>query len=860
VLLVHKYKRAPYGGGKFWREARSALQLLCAYRPGVHPLLKQYLGAIAQDLGRGEVEPSTLPAAMGDQVGPRVEMRRWWTHYDASTDLVRHWHCLLVAILAQEMMSGRNPFERPEAQGQPPRSEAQRGSPFAFKDAVLSALLNSSYLGLLRSNIVVFRPLRTHFAAFIQCSGHVQRSMDFMRCWADPGTWFSTLVKPALTQCFQAVGTWHELGLPSKVGPFEVPLSPSVPDASEAAELLLLHLRQGMEMVNQLVYFGILYQTPPWCFCLLLDRTGDALRSLLARLRNVWRTVLAIESSPDPAIHALSKDFFWFRWPVFREVLLLLEEDGWQSVGQKVVSYVEAMFVGVTNTMSCENAFNDLRDHEQRTAKHTRRSHAFSQAVAIRSLEQRKTDLEVVTLGPEDIQAAARWHVTGDTFEAEARDAHARPHLEGIDLNRVTASDWSSTSSRLFSTASCLRLQALQMVPQEQWQDLWLAGVFRAHLLLREASPQPPLLPRWLYVIGVTSYLLVACVLSEGPGNHLSLPAGRADSVVFLPVVSWDAFWVHDFHLSLGLLAPGVMLFTPGSGHPLLRFCLERYAHELPLTVLWKACQSLGVACRRTSTLVEFLAALLAHAGVAGDAAKRVLERAKALQERRARAKRVEPEEADGEVDGGGLDLDPDLAPNPVDMECLHELAPSEVAYLHGRLPASAGLAEEDIPGPGEGNEGAAAPDPAASAGAGASSSQAPPQDQQPADRQGAHSWSVPELDSCVPLGCTLRLLHSTDQGPMWTGALPSWRGAYLGNKTRSRSFAEGAFSGCGRTSSQAKAEVVRWLQDAMHGHHEPRAEPSSTPAPRGTKRKTTSSALGVSSQPSGAPSSAPRR
>ena len=112
-------------------------------------------------------------------------------------------------------------------------------------------------------------------------------------------------------------------------------------------------------------------------------------------------------------------------------------------------------------------------------------------------------------------------------------------------------------------------------------------------------------------------------------------------------------------------------------------------------------------------------------------------------------------------------------------------------------------------------------------------------------------SFSVPDAAAGLPHGCTLRQMTSQSQGPHWVGSLPASRGQFQGHRSRSRSFAEGDWPGCGRTSAQAKAEVVRWLQDAMDGHQPgdflaraPTSAPSRPPA----KRKATTSTAASSS------------
>ena len=674
VLLVHKFKRAPFGGGKFWREAQSAAKILANHGPTLHPLLEQYLAAIAQDLGVSALDlaedPSQITAAMTDNVGPRVEMRRWWTHYDASGPLVRTWHILLVALLFQELMEGRNPFarRRPSAASAEP---ANGVSSFAFKDAALSTLHNTGYLALLRSNLAIFRPLRTHFATFIRCSGDPQGCREFYACWADPRTWHQTLVAPALRHCLLDPAILLEIGLPSDIAPFAAPVSPHTGEASEHEELLLLHVRQTMEMVHQLVYFGLLYQSPPWCFFLLLEKKGAALLTFLGELRKTWELVLALESSTDPLQQALSKELHFHRWLCFREVFLLLEASGWQAVSDMCRSLVSAMFCGLPNTMACEAGFNDLRDHEQRGAKHMRRSQPFSAAVAIRSLELRKAEsMETVRLSPEDIQHYARLHVPPAVFDCERRGPTTG--FDGLDSDRIAKGDWPKTSSRHFSTHLCLRQRALLATSPPEWPRLWIAGVFHPHTLLQEMEPRPPLAPRWLYVVAVTPYMLVACRLSWVTDSSLGFPCDPlVDLVTLVPVVSWTAFKVRAYTLSL----QGNIVLTPeGESISVMRHLLLNTVQFKPAALLSKCCQDLGLPVRKTAPMLELVEALLEAEGVEGPAAKAILSLVAELQVKRSRAQAPVEE---GEPPEDDFFFDPEAAPNPAVMAVLQGLAPN---------------------------------------------------------------------------------------------------------------------------------------------------------------------------------------
>lgn len=69
ILLLHKWRRAPFGGGRFWKQAKETLLLLVQHVRENHPLLELYKEAIARDMGRPLEdfdEPGCLKACIKD--------------------------------------------------------------------------------------------------------------------------------------------------------------------------------------------------------------------------------------------------------------------------------------------------------------------------------------------------------------------------------------------------------------------------------------------------------------------------------------------------------------------------------------------------------------------------------------------------------------------------------------------------------------------------------------------------------------------------------------------------------------------------------------------------------------------------
>jgi hypothetical protein len=115
LLLVHKFRRAPFGGGKHWKGLKETLRLFLREATNHHPLLDMYGEAICRDHGVSFLGPSQVVALvrqmLGYHMGPKVEMRRWFTFWDAGWVIDRLWHTMLLAIIAWYGMNGEDAFE-----------------------------------------------------------------------------------------------------------------------------------------------------------------------------------------------------------------------------------------------------------------------------------------------------------------------------------------------------------------------------------------------------------------------------------------------------------------------------------------------------------------------------------------------------------------------------------------------------------------------------------------------------------------------------------------------------------------------------------------------------------------------------
>lgn len=89
VLLIHKWRRAPFGSGRFFKEVRECLAVLHSTVGEGHPLLEAHLPAIARDMQVSNDElasPGAMMAAIEAMLSKGVGAKAWmclekrWPH------------------------------------------------------------------------------------------------------------------------------------------------------------------------------------------------------------------------------------------------------------------------------------------------------------------------------------------------------------------------------------------------------------------------------------------------------------------------------------------------------------------------------------------------------------------------------------------------------------------------------------------------------------------------------------------------------------------------------------------------------------------------------------------------------------
>ena len=128
-------------------------------------------------------------------LGPKVEVRRWFTFYDAGGLLDRVWHSMLLALFVWYLADGKDPEE--VAAGSRPiyeKDDNNEQKNFKFRVQVLMTLANRSNQRILRSMLATFRILRLHMASFIKDTGTAEVTTNYLQIWADEPRWIASML------------------------------------------------------------------------------------------------------------------------------------------------------------------------------------------------------------------------------------------------------------------------------------------------------------------------------------------------------------------------------------------------------------------------------------------------------------------------------------------------------------------------------------------------------------------------------------------------------------------------------------------------------------------------------------------
>eukprot|EP00969_Alexandrium_andersonii_P365627 15466669-Alexandrium_andersonii.AAC.1 len=204
------------------------------------------------------------------------------------------------------------------------------------------------------------------------------------------------------------------------------------------------------------------------------------------------------------------------------------------------------MVDNVWSTLTLENSFNDLRDNEQRAARHKSRSAERLQAVEIASLEKRLAEHRpIVQLAAEDFSRFKDYHCRPGTFQAS--QAPGTEEACGFRASEILADrrTWASTSVDQLGEHALPLGHALLRAPEVDWPRLWMARLLpSASLVVERLSGKAFLVAR------VTHWTWDALEV-EGGGDVRRVTADPDKVHAFQTLAALDALDVCDFSISL---------------------------------------------------------------------------------------------------------------------------------------------------------------------------------------------------------------------------------------------------------------------------------------------------------------------
>ena len=351
VLLLHKFRRAPYGGGRFWNGLKQVLAMFLEAAHREHPLFELLGESICNDYGttlaanNDDCRP-LLKLLLAEAKGPRVECRRWFTIYDAGRRLVKLWHSMLLAMMVWFLAEGNDPWAVMAETRQATDDDADD---FEFKTQALVTLGNTMHQKLLTSQLVVFREIWTEHKTYSSIATSPSSCLVYWQRWASFDRWANHKIMKTLEDAFVNSGELDRMGLEKGTSAAAWPssLGFQVQEQDESQTILLAHIQLAASATFQMLLYGFIPQSPPWCFSLLLmpnERNGA-----LAGLRAVWDLRNFLDSSRDPDHLVLRKAMPFLDWAVVTEVLELFNLAEWKFDGpwaQKAMACIEATFGG----------------------------------------------------------------------------------------------------------------------------------------------------------------------------------------------------------------------------------------------------------------------------------------------------------------------------------------------------------------------------------------------------------------------------------------------------------------------------------------------------------------------------------
>ena len=126
----------------------------------------------------------------------------------------------------------------------------------------------------------------------------------------------------------------------------------------------------------------------------------------------------------------------------------------------------------------------------------------------------------------------------------------------GVDAKSIVddRKSWSSTKPHEFSSSQLGLLQVLLSSEDEQWGNLWMVCLLRAHMVSSNGISG-----KVLYVLGARAHSVALMELSNKDGSYQwAIDPSEAAMRCCVPVTSLDQFRVHEYTLHLSFHNAGV--------------------------------------------------------------------------------------------------------------------------------------------------------------------------------------------------------------------------------------------------------------------------------------------------------------
>ena len=270
-LVVHKWRRAPFGSGKFWRSLQESLEVVLDNCHSSHPVFDFLYDSICADVDSEVVTHSQawkiLRSTKGAPLGPKVQMRRWFTIWDAGWSLDELWHSMLYGLVTTYAMDNIDAFKLAcEVVPIIQKGDSKEAHQYKFKQQVLLILMDSVNQKLLRSMLHIFKRLRNHQSDYTRDATNPQECLKFSLMWSNINVWLDQVVVPSMKDALCDLNVMARLGFTDDIPQTTAPLMTPTEVEGDDGSILLQHTRLAMELLWQSLVYASQPMTPPGPF------------------------------------------------------------------------------------------------------------------------------------------------------------------------------------------------------------------------------------------------------------------------------------------------------------------------------------------------------------------------------------------------------------------------------------------------------------------------------------------------------------------------------------------------------------------------------------------------------------------